>query len=181
MNLYSFETTHPGTVELEPMKKYALTGLINGKPKFFSYPKACKTKIQVPFINPGKTQSILEIWSSSKSMEPKFSTDWKILQFIFAQNCTYHGISDLNDSTRFSKARRVHIFRISQKNPDSRFIWLSNDAVDFWDNPVSNFDDDIEFAKNEVIFLVNRFFVSNFNFRFPLIYYLIYIKIIKRR
>lgn len=162
MNYYSFETTHPGTVELEPTKKYSLTGLINGKPKFFSYPKAGKTKIQVPFINPGKTQSIIEIWSSAKTMEPRFSSDWTRLQLIFVQNCTYHGITDLNNVTRFSKARRVHIFRMSQKNQDSRFIWLSNDAANFWDNPVSNFDEDIEFARDEVI-ITNIFIQLKFS------------------
>ena len=145
-----FETTHPGTVELETTKSYSITGLVNGQPKFFSYPKAGKMKVQIPMINPGKTQSVIEIWSSNETMEPKFASNWRNLQFIFVKNCTYHGVTDLNSMSRFSKARRVHVFRLSTKRAPHRYIWLSQDSSEFWKNPVSNFDDVVNFEREEV-------------------------------
>ena len=145
-----FETTHPGTVELETTKSYSITGLVNGQPKFFSYPKAGKMKVQIPMINPGKTQSVIEIWSSNETMEPKFASNWRNLQFIFVKNCTYHGVTDLNSMSRFSKARRVHVFRLSTKRAPHRYIWLSQDSSEFWKNPVSNFDDVVNFEREQV-------------------------------
>jgi hypothetical protein len=149
----TFETTHPGVVELETTRSYSLTGLVNGQPKYFSYPKAGKMKVQIPFINPGRTQSVIEIWSSNKLMEPKMGSNWRNLQFIFVKDATYHGITDLNSMTRYSKARRIHVFRLSTKSPNHRYIWLSKDCPNFWNNPVSRFDnDDLDFALEEVFF-----------------------------
>ena len=147
-----FETTHPGTVELETTKVYSITGLVNGQPKFFSYPKAGKMKVQIPIINPGKTQSVIEIWSSNEDMEPKFDSNWRNLQFIFVKNCTYYGVTDLNHQSRFSKARRVHVFRLATKRAPYRYIWLSQNSSYFWKHPVSKFDEDIDFERDQVFF-----------------------------
>ena len=99
---------------------------------------------RVSIITPYYSSIILEIWSSSKEMEPKFAKSWKNLQFIFCRNVVYHGICEIKPGTT------SHVFRLSQKYPENRYIWLSHDSPDFWSDPVWFPDPCFDQQKEEV-------------------------------
>jgi len=130
-----FETVEPNESTLEVGRHYSLSGLINANVVQIPYLSG-KLLQRVAIITPRGTQILLEIWNSSKKCQPIFSKHWQILQFIFAKNCAYHGISDVG-----SPGANVHIFRMSQFAAEkSRYIWLSSDRKTFWETPVSETD-----------------------------------------
>ena len=108
-----------------------ICGLINSKPLFMNY-KNGKVLQRVSIITPSYTQLILEVWSASTTMEPKFAHDFSGFQFILAKNCRYHGMTTLDGQTE----KVCYVFRLSQKFPNSRYIFLSEESENFWSNPI---------------------------------------------
>jgi len=124
------EIAEPREKCLEINERYNVAGIINSDSISIPYQtKRVMTRISI--ITPKYTQYIVEIWSSSQAMEPKFSKNFKKLQFVFIKGLTFHGLSDLKPG------RPTFIFRLAQKDAiQSRFIWLSADRSDFWDSPL---------------------------------------------
>ena len=61
-------------------------------------------------------------------MQATFEKDWaKCLQLCIIRNASFHG-------TFTFEGRPILIFRVSQKEPEKRYVWLS--SADFWKCPV---------------------------------------------
>jgi len=101
---------------------------------------------RIPIITPKLSQIILEVWNSGKKFQPIFSENWKNLQLVICKGSSYHGISGMGTNDR-----KVHIFRLNQRSAETtRFIWLSADRSDFWDNPISEKDIITDLATREI-------------------------------
>ena len=117
--------------DLEQGKYYNLLGLINSEP-FFSSPVNGMTKQRFSVIDLDRKQLLIEIWNDKRELEIEFARDWRILQMIFIENAKYHGIMQMGAED----PKIVHIFKISSKNQNRRFIWLSSPSPHFWLQPL---------------------------------------------
>ena len=79
------------------------------------------------------TQILIDLWSDSVEIQPKFSSDWRNFQMIIFHNLTYHGEVTIS-------GRRIRVFRRGTKYPKEkkRYIWLSEDRKSFWADPIQN-------------------------------------------
>ena len=128
--------------ELIYKAKYNLCGIKNTRTILKSYPNVKKTVHRFGLFLPSKDQIIIEIWNSSTNMEPRFEPDWvESLQMCLIKQCSYHGTITIDE-------KEVYVFRLSQKEPEKRFIWLS--PKNFWDCPV-------DIPNNEPVFDVTYF------------------------
>ena len=78
-------------------------------------------------ITPSFCQIIVEIWNDKKESETKFEQAGKNLQLMMSKNGNYHGIQHF-------ESKEIQIFRVSTKQLNHRFVWLS--APYFWINPI---------------------------------------------
>lgn len=140
----SFEVVNPNLEPLELNRRYNVAGLINSNPIQRSY-QTGKTLQRVSLITPRFEQCIIEIWNSSKAMEPIFAQKWQVLQFCFVKNATFHGMSEMAPGVM------VYVFRLSQKYAsNNRYIWLSSPKNNFWANPIKAEDFVLEITKAEL-------------------------------
>jgi len=142
-----YDAAEPCGTTLEVNARYTITGLVNAEVLKIPYATG-KVLQRVPVITPKLSQFVLEIWNSQPEFEPIFSSNWKTLQLIFCKGAVYHGISDMG-----TKNRKIHVFRLSQRDANiTRFIWLSSDRPNFWDDPLSIKDmiTDIETSEIQV-------------------------------
>ena len=141
---FNYEVADPRDNPPAVLQYYNIAGIINSKPVVLTF-NTGKLMQRVSFITPSLNQCILEIWNSSLEMQPKFSENWKILQFIFCKDVVYHGIAMMDE-------REVHVYRLSQSRTGGRYIWLSKDDPKFWENPISLPDINYDREKAEVSF-----------------------------
>ena len=129
---HNFAVAEPLETKLDKLKFYNIAGLINSEPIEICY-NTGKVLQRVSFITPQYTTAIVEIWNSTKDMQPHFCSNWKNLQFMFMKHAVFHGLTHMGNKS-------VPVFRISQKFPETRYIWLSNNEDTFWNDPVSQAD-----------------------------------------
>ena len=127
-NWGTYDIAEPLNGPLDLLKDYNVGGIINSEPQFIPY-QSGKVLQRISLLTPKRSIIVVEIWSSSKIMEPKFSPDWPDFQMVFAKNAKYHGVANICE-------HQVHVFRISQKHPERRFIWISSEDKNFWASPV---------------------------------------------
>ena len=132
--------------ELVPGTKYDVCGLVNAGTKMFLRSKLNCTVFRVPIVTDCGLQIIVEVWADCKSQEPRFTWDWRILQFtlirgaIFKHKLTPFGVD-------------VYFFKVNTSNRDFRFIWISEPCRNFWMNPVK----DVEEISERRIYHVQNF------------------------
>jgi len=146
-----YDAAEPNGTPLEVNARYSIIGLINGQVLKIPYATG-KVLQRVPVITPKLSQMVLEIWNSDLEFEPVFSENWKNLQMIFCKGTAYHGIASMGTADRV-----VHIFRLNQRDAKAtRFVWLSADRPNFWDDPISMKDMITDLESREI--QVNNFF-----------------------
>lgn len=133
-----YPTADPGHNELDRFKCYDIMGIVNTSQIKIPFSKTNKVLQRFGVIFPSLVQGVVEIWNTSIESEPKFHAEWSKLQLIFMKSVRYHGQSEIGKKT-------VHVFRLSQKENQFKFIWLSD--RNFWIRPIGITD---PYFKNEV-------------------------------
>lgn len=109
----------------------SLCGIINAKvfEKTTSTGKVFHQRI--PVILPCLTQCLIDLWSDSPKIKPKFSSNWKIFQVIVFTNLSYAGEVTVS-------GQRIKVFRRGYRYPKyrQRYIWLSEEEKSFWIDPI---------------------------------------------
>ena len=105
-------------------------GIINGQVMIQGFSGNVLTRI--PLLLPTSQQSVLDIWNADENLHATFATDWKRLQLCAVRDIHLMGFYKIRE-------KKILYFRakpgkITEKR---KFIWLSEDAADFWDKPVS--------------------------------------------
>ena len=113
----------PGLTELFLGRNYSIAGIINAGFESTASQYGMMS-LKIPILTIAQTQLVVEIWNANREMEPRLGKNWRNLQFAFFQGVRYYGVKRIEE-------REIHIFRLSSKNPEDRFLWLSNDRDDF--------------------------------------------------
>ena len=94
---------------------------------------------RISLLLPTRQQGLVDIWNSSDELHPIFASDWKSLQLCVIKCCNLMGFYKIDD-------RKVLHFKAREfKSPTShKFIWLSEDQPDFWEQPVGLTDKSYE-------------------------------------
>ena len=124
------ELEDPGLSQLFLGRNYSIAGIINAGFESTASQYGMMS-LKIPILTIAQTQLVVEIWNANREMEPRLGKNWRNLQFAFFQGVRYYGVKRIEE-------REIHIFRLSSKNPEDRFLWLSNDRDDFWSNPISH-------------------------------------------
>ena len=119
----------PGFEGLDLLRTYNLVGIANTR--VLKIPAGNKLITRYGLLTTGYTQILVEIWSSSLTMEPKFAADWRSCQLNCLREIAYHGNYRVG-------TRVLPTFRLTSKRADAtRFCWLSSDSDDFWIKPTN--------------------------------------------
>lgn len=110
-----------------------LAGVINSEIMI----KKCNngTRMQrIGLILPCRSQAVIDLWSDSEENRPTFAKKWESLQLIFAFDLAYAG-------EIYESGKVIKVFRASKKQYKlaRRFIWLSEDIKNFWDDPIEEY------------------------------------------
>ena len=121
----TMDIADPGLNTLDLHKPYDIMAIVNSEEiKIF---KGGKVLQRIAGITPSFCQIIVEIWNDKKETEIEFQKGWENLQLMMIKDASYHGVQHF-------EAKEVHIFRVSTKQLNHRYIWLS--APFFWINPI---------------------------------------------
>ena len=119
------------TQELD--KGINLAGIINSEVLV----KKCKKEkrmFRIGLILPCRTQVLIDLWSETEENRPTFHKNWEALQLIIIFDLVYAG-------EIFEGGKVIKIFRAGKKeyNLRRRFILLSDEISNFWDDPIHEF------------------------------------------
>ena len=119
--------------------------MINGPIQYIQ--KTGFTIIKIPFLSPYNIQAILEIFSNKPGDEPKFDDYMFSQQLIIARTVkrvgtfSYERMKLINeDKNEYKKTlAEGYIFEMTSWTAGkTRFVWLSLDNNDFWEDPFLN-------------------------------------------
>ena len=131
------EITYHDLDKIKIFQPHNLSGVINGETIF----EDCEgyTKIRVPFLTPLNDQIILDIFSDTIGDEPRFEPFVQHQHLIVACSVWFYGDFHYLRKSRFSDEtvkRKGYIFTMkSWKAGLKRFLWISKNCEDFWQNP----------------------------------------------
>ena len=115
-NWGDYDVAEPKDGQLDQLRLYNVAGIMNSRPQYMSFPSG-KTMQRISLLTPKRSILVIEIWNSSKIMEPKFLQKWDDFPFCFCRNASYHGTTNIDD-------HKIHVFRISEKKPPNQ-IYLA--------------------------------------------------------
>ena len=127
-NYPTFKIGDPGVCELNYFDNVDIFGIINTCELKIPFPRTKKMVQRIGVLLPSNEQAIVEIWNSDVENQPVFAKNWESLQLIYIKDISYHGKAKMQNE-------EIHIFRLSQKNLNFRYIWLSGE--NFWDEPIA--------------------------------------------
>lgn len=108
---------------LKPGPQFGLCGIVNSDVKVYENSN-CKV-FRVPIITWDFMQIIVDISCENESQEPKYDSDWKLLQWTIIKGASFQ-------SKFRSYGIDIYYFKVNANYKEDRFIWISVPDEIFW-------------------------------------------------